>query len=123
MSQADESPGKVFLQLRCAIVDQLTIFQSRIPAENATLHGNVDPDAIHIRNLCFNIEKLGMHSRIPSLHRLFPCRVNSQSPSELDRNVVMFEVDDHSALRRAKRPFSCKHHQKFVDSLLVNDTV
>jgi len=33
----------------------------------------------------------------------------------------VFEVDDHSALRRAN--FSCKHHQKFVDSLRLNDTV
>src|SRR6185436_13551414 len=113
---ANESSGKVFLQLRCAIVDQPAILQRGIPAEDAALHGHVDADAVHVAELRFQIEKLGMDRRVAGPHRVLSTRVHSQAAAELGGNVVVFKIDDHSALSRANALWAAnsKRNCRFV---------
>ncbi len=63
MGQADEASPVFFLNFRRAVVEQPAILQGRIPSQNTSLHGAIDPRPIHILNLRVEIEELGMNVR------------------------------------------------------------
>jgi len=63
MGQADEASPVFFLNFRRAVVEQPAILQRRVPSQNASLHGDIDPCPIHVLDLRVEIKELGMNVR------------------------------------------------------------
>src|SRR5918992_3824011 len=95
MRQAYKTAREISLCLRATCVDQLTIFQWRIPAENTTLHRDVYAHPIHVPDLRREVEELRMDGRISRLHGRFLCRIQAEASSQFSWYIVMLEVHNH----------------------------
>ncbi len=98
MGQADEAFPVFFLNFHRAVVEQPAILQRRVPSQNTSLHGDIDPRPIHVLNLRVEIEELSMNVRLGKTVFFDDgsrFRVDPHSSSQLHGNIVMFKINDH----------------------------
>ena len=106
MGQADEASPVFPLNFRRAVVEQPAVLQRRVPSQNTSLHGDIDPCPIHVLDLRVEIEELGMN--VGFGNAVFfddgsSFRVDPHSSRQLHGNIVMFKINDHKISPLAKK--------------------
>jgi len=85
------------LRSRAAVIEQTTILQTCIPAEYRSEDGNGYAGSIHICDLGTQIEQLRVDRGVALAYRDLVMGSHTEPFAQLDRNVMVFEIDDHFA--------------------------
>src|SRR2546422_3368125 len=101
MGQTDEAASVLFLNLCGVVVDNPAILKRRVPTQNTAQHGDIDPTSIHILDLRLEVKQLRMNVGLRDailFNDSSSGSIDPHSSRQLDRDVVMLKINNHSFL-------------------------